>query len=64
MVILVALALTLDEQSSVREVMFMFVLPMILLTITLLRIAYKTGEKPERRRGTKRTKNSESKEHN
>ncbi len=49
LVYVVALAgfgLTIDEKSPPREVMFMFLLPMMLLTIALIRICYKTGEKP------------------
>ncbi len=41
-----AFALTIDERSSAREVAFTFVLPVTLLTITLIRICYKKGEKP------------------
>ncbi len=44
---LVLCALTIDERSSGREVMFLFVLPAVLLTVTLLRICYKKGEKPK-----------------
>ena len=39
-------ALTIDETSSGREVMFTFVLPIVLLTAALIRICYKKGEKP------------------
>lgn len=39
-------ALTLDENSTNREVVFTFVLPLVLLIVTLLRICYKKGEKP------------------
>jgi hypothetical protein len=39
-------ALAIDERSTDREVMFIFVLPAILLTITLIRVCYRTGEKP------------------
>lgn len=39
-------ALTLDENSPPREVMFTFVLPILLLTTTLIGICYKKGEKP------------------
>ncbi len=39
-------SLTIDENSSPKEVMFTFFLPITLLTITLLRICYKTGESP------------------
>lgn len=41
-----AFALTIDENSSARELVFKFFLPTLLLTITLLRICYKKGEKP------------------
>jgi hypothetical protein len=45
--VLVALfAMTIDDNSPGREVIFTFVLPVLLLTITLIRICYKTGEKP------------------
>lgn len=38
--------LTLDENSPTSEVFFTFLLPVILLTITLIRICYKKGPKP------------------
>lgn len=38
--------LTIDETSPPREIVFTFLLPTSLLTIALLRICYKTGEKP------------------
>lgn len=41
-----AFALTIDKNSSLREISFTFILPMVLLTTTLLRICYKKGEKP------------------
>lgn len=44
--ILLALALTLDERSSTKEVMLMFVLPLAILLAALLTIMYKKGEKP------------------
>ncbi len=43
---LVLFSLTIDENSSPREVVFTFILPVTFLTITLIRICYKTGEKP------------------
>ncbi len=39
-------AFTIDENSPDREVIFTFILPVVLLTISLLSICYKTGEKP------------------
>jgi hypothetical protein len=38
--------LTIDETSSPREIVFTFLLPVSLLTIALIRICYRTGEKP------------------
>lgn len=52
-VLLVLFGLTLDEASPVREVMFTFVLPVTLLTIAFIRVAYKKGEKPGWRWGNK-----------
>lgn len=46
-------ALTIDESSPVDEVVFTFILPMVLLTITLIRICYKKGEKPRWQWGLK-----------
>lgn len=43
----IGFALTIDENSSDREVIFTFVLPVAILTALFLRIAYKTGEKPK-----------------
>ena len=45
-IVIVALALTVDENSSVREIALMVILPAVLLAITLIRICYKKGEKP------------------
>ncbi len=39
-------AFTIDATSPPKEVAFTFIFPIIFLTITLLRIVYKTGEKP------------------
>jgi hypothetical protein len=41
------LALTVDENSSGKEMVLTFFLPLALLTLTLLRICYKKGEKPK-----------------
>ncbi len=40
--LLVAFSLTIDENSPPREVMFTFILPVMLLTIALIRICYRT----------------------
>ncbi len=45
-VLALLLGLTVDENSTVREVMFTFFLPLTFLTVTLIRICYKTGERP------------------
>jgi uncharacterized membrane protein len=52
--LIILFGLTLDESSSDREALFTFVLPVILLTITFFRIAYKKGEKPSWRWGGKK----------
>ncbi len=44
--LLVAFGLTLDETSPPNEIVFTFVLPIVLLTIAFIRLAYKKGEKP------------------
>jgi len=45
-VLVVGFSLTIDESSPTREVMFTFLLPIFLLTITLIRICHKKGETP------------------
>ena len=45
-ILVVGFSLTIDETSPTREVMFTFLLPIFLLTITLIRICYKKGETP------------------
>jgi len=39
-------ALTIDGNSPTREIVFTFILPVTILTATLIRICYKKGEKP------------------
>ncbi len=46
-ILITAFSFTIDENSPTREVVFTFILPVTLLTITLIRICYKTGEKPK-----------------
>jgi hypothetical protein len=43
---IVFFALTIDDNSPRREVAFMFILPVILLTTMFFTILYKKGEKP------------------
>lgn len=42
-----ALATTVDENASEKEVTFTFLLPLAFLTITFIRIAYWKGERPK-----------------
>lgn len=43
---IVGFAMTIDDGSPPREVVFTFLLPVALLTIVLFRICYRFGEKP------------------
>ena len=45
--LIIIFSLTIDENSPLQEIMFTFVLPVVLLTVALVRIAYKKGEKPK-----------------
>jgi hypothetical protein len=45
-VLVLFFGLTLDPTSPPREVAFTFLIPVAFLTISLIRICYKTGEKP------------------
>lgn len=45
-VLLVVFSRTLDENTTNREAMLTFILPVILLTIALIRVCYRKGEKP------------------
>jgi len=51
-------AFTIDESSPPQEIIFTFFLPLVLLTLTLIRICYKTGEKPKWMWGIPKDKNS------
>ena len=46
-VLILLFAMTIDENSSDREVVFTLILPVVLLTITMIRICYLKGEKPK-----------------
>ncbi len=50
-------ALTIDESSSGKEMVFTFFLPVAILTSAFLRIAYKRGEKPKWQWGIKGQEN-------
>lgn len=51
-----AFGFTIDKTSSPREVAFTFLLPTTLLTMALIRICYRTGEKPRWQWGTRSKK--------
>ena len=46
-VTIVFFGLTIDENSPPNEIIFTFLLPLVLLTITLIKICYWKGEKPK-----------------
>ena len=54
--LLLLFGLTIDENSTPIETSSTFLLPITLLTISLIRICYKKGEKPEWRWGEFRDK--------
>lgn len=54
-------ALTIDESSPPREFIFTFVLPIVILTLLLLRISYKKGEKPKWQWGESQDNNDNQK---
>lgn len=51
--LVIAFSLTIDEDSSNREKIFTFGLPVLFLTVTFIRIAYLKGEKPKWQWGRK-----------
>lgn len=52
--LVIAFATTIDASSPAREVALMFVLPFFLLTMTFIRIAYRMGDAPRWRWGSKK----------
>lgn len=52
---IIALALMIHDQSTLQQVLLTFVIPMLVITIAFIFIAYKRGEKPERRWGEKKS---------
>lgn len=46
-VLVLAFSMTVDENTPPQESVFTFHLPIILLTLAFIRIAYRTGEKPK-----------------
>lgn len=53
-ILLTLFSFTVDEYSSFREIILTFILPVLFLTITLIRICYKKGEKPRWQWGTRK----------
>lgn len=47
LILILLLALTLDETSTDKEAALMFLLPLVILTALLIRICYKKGERPK-----------------
>jgi hypothetical protein len=45
--VVISFSMTIDEGSPTRELMFTFVLPLVLATASFIHIAYRTGEKPQ-----------------
>ncbi len=54
LVLVLLFAFTIDENSPTREVVFTGILPIFFLTVLLIRICYKTGEKPRWQWGTRK----------
>ncbi|MBX2866778.1 hypothetical protein KTR10_02405 [Candidatus Kaiserbacteria bacterium] len=53
-VAVILLAFTIDSTSPRQEVFFTFILPVVLLTIALIRVCYRKGEKPKWQWGLKK----------
>lgn len=53
-VLVTIFSFTISEDSPLNEVLFTFLLPITLLTFTLIRICYKKGEKPKWQWGEKK----------
>jgi len=49
-----AFAMTIDGNSSNQEVVFTFLLPLVLLTLAFFRVAYRKGESPRWQWGNKK----------
>lgn len=52
-ILVILFSLTIDKASPDREVVFTFILPFVLLTVTFICILYKKGEKPRWQWGQK-----------
>ncbi len=58
--LILSLAFTIDESSPDSEIAFMLILPITLLTVTLIRICYAKGEKPRWQWNDKPLKNTQN----
>jgi hypothetical protein len=58
-VVIVSASMTIDDNSPTREVVFTFILPVVICTILFIRIAYRTGEKPRWQWGADKSDGSE-----
>lgn len=45
--LIVVFSMTIDNTSPRQEVVFTFILPVVLLTVALIRVCYRKGEKPK-----------------
>lgn len=52
-ILILSFSLTIDDSAPTNEIFFTFILPVVLLTATLLRICYKKGESPRWQWGPK-----------
>lgn len=59
--LVILFALTIDGESSAREVVFTFLLPVILLTVAFVRILFKKGERPQWMWGLKNRESDKNK---
>jgi hypothetical protein len=56
LVLVFIFSLTVNKSSPTKEIVFTFILPVLWLTATLLRICYTKGEKPRWQWGSSRKK--------
>ncbi|MFA5736738.1 MAG: hypothetical protein WCX70_02750 [Candidatus Paceibacterota bacterium] len=59
-ILVIAFAMTLDENSTDREAVLTFGLPLILLTASFITIVYKKSEKPKWQWGIDENKNNQN----
>ena len=58
LITLLAIGFLIDENASSQDIAFTFILPLILLTATLIRICFVKGEKPRWQWGPPKKSNS------